>query len=144
MKIASNVEGVVFTNGCFDIPHAGHGWLLRKAKELGSFLVVGVDSDRSVVKVKGREPIFGEDERLALVKAHADVDVAFVFETEELEGIIEEIRPSVIVKGDDYKTELEVVGWQYAQVRLIPRLPHISTSEIMRRVMDRLCPREEV
>lgn len=138
---------VVFTNGCFDLLHAGHVHLLRAARELGDHLVVGLNSDQSVARLKGSgRPVTTLEDRATIVSALEMVEVVVVF-PEELVAAIEDrkmhdtpqdllklLRPDVLVKGGDYTIE-EVVGREYAgQVRVIPLLPDRSTSGLLRRL----------
>jgi rfaE bifunctional protein nucleotidyltransferase chain/domain len=100
----------VFTNGCFDILHPGHVALLHHAKHLGHYLLVGLNSDRSVRALKGSgRPIQSEAARAQVLAALADVDGVFVFDDETPLRVIEALLPDVLVKGGDYKPE-DVVG----------------------------------
>lgn len=101
---------IVLTNGCFDLLHAGHIKLFATAKALGDFLIVAIDDDASVRKVKGSErPVIGERERVRVLSALGSVDAVVVFSTERLEDLIDRIRPDILVKGDNYPPE-EIVG----------------------------------
>ena len=138
---------VVFTNGCFDLLHAGHVHLLRAARELGDHLVVGLNSDQSVARLKGPDrPVMPLEDRTAIVGALEMVEVVVVFPKEPVAAIEESelhdtpeellklLRPDVLVKGGDYTID-EVVGREYAgQVRVIPLLPHRSTSLLLQRL----------
>ena len=94
---------VVFTNGCFDILHRGHVELLRQARELGDCLVVGLNSDRSVEKLKGSgRPIQSEENRAILLNALEAVDYVTIFDEETPLALICELQPHVLVKGADY------------------------------------------
>ncbi len=100
----------VFTNGCFDILHPGHVALLAHAKRLGHYLMVGVNSDRSVRALKGQgRPVQREADRAALLAALTGVDGVFIFDEETPRVVIEALKPDVLVKGGDYKPE-DVVG----------------------------------
>lgn len=133
---------VVFTNGCFDVLHVGHVELLRAAKSFGDLLVVGMNSDSSVRRLKGpRRPILGEIERSHVLAALETVDYVVLFEEDTPEGLLREIRPDVLAKGSDY-SKSEVVGREIVEeyggeVRLIPVVPGISTSDIVARVLER-------
>lgn len=124
---------IVFTNGCFDLLHAGHLRLLTQAARHGDVLVVAVDSDRSVRRLKGeRRPIVGQDERLALVAALDVVDAVVCFESDELEALVAAVRPAVLVKGADYRVA-DVVGGDTVvaaggRVELVELLEGLSTS----------------
>lgn len=122
---------VVFTNGCFDIIHFGHIHLLKSAKTLGKKLVVGINSDASVKKLKGPErPYNNQNIRLAQVKALPYVDEAYIFEEDTPYELIKKVKPDIIVKGGDY-TEDDVVGKDLAQVEIIPLVEGFSTTKII-------------
>ena len=111
-RAASRVlsQTFVFTNGCFDVLHPGHVALLRHAKRLGHYLLVGINSDRSVRALKGAgRPARREEDRAMVLAALADVDGVFVFDEETPLRVIETLLPDVLVKGGDYKPE-DVVG----------------------------------
>lgn len=99
-----NKETVVFTNGCFDLLHAGHVRLLRQAKSHGDFLVVGVNSDRSVRRLKGPgRPILPLKYRIEMLSALEPVDCVVSFSEDTPERLIRAIRPDVLIKGGDWK-----------------------------------------
>ena len=101
---------IVFTNGCFDVLHFGHVQYLLEAKKLGDLLVVGLNSDASVRRLKGESrPINGEKERAFVLAALAFVDYVVVFEEDTPKELIEVVKPNVLVKGGDYKIE-NIVG----------------------------------
>ena len=123
----------VWTNGCFDILHRGHFEMFKYAKSLGSKLYVGIDSDYKVNKDKGPDrPFFSEDDRSKLVSAIKYVDKVYIFNTtHELESLIKNINPFILIVGSDWKDKT-VVGEQYAQhVRFFDRLPYYSTTNIL-------------
>ncbi len=130
---------IVFTNGCFDILHRGHLECLRRAGELGDLLVVGVNTDDSVRRLKGpRRPYVGEADRAALVAALECVDFACKFDEDTPLELIRELRPDVLVKGKDYDIS-EVVGAEDVrswggEVHLIDLVGGLSTSDIIRRI----------
>ena len=100
----------VFTNGCFDILHPGHIALLHHARRLGHYLLVGVNSDRSVRALKGAgRPVLKDGDRALVLAALTDVDGVFIFDEETPLKAIEALKPDVLVKGGDYKPE-DVVG----------------------------------
>ena len=129
-------RSIVFTNGCFDILHAGHLSSLERARDLGDFLVVGVNSDRSVKCLKGEtRPIIGQDNRAALLAGLACVDVVVIFDEETPEALIRTIAPDVLVKGGDYTIET-VVGSDFVigrggRVVTLPLIPGLSTTSIL-------------
>jgi rfaE bifunctional protein nucleotidyltransferase chain/domain len=103
-------KSVVFTNGCFDLVHYGHISYLEKAKELGDILVIGVNTDESVRKLKGpHRPIVKEYDRARLLAAFGFVDAITLFGDETPKELIEECLPSVLVKGSDYEIA-DIVG----------------------------------
>ena len=129
----------VFTNGCFDLIHPGHTELLRRARSLGHYLLVGLNSDRSVRAIKGPErPVQGELARATVVAALASVDYVVLFDEETPLRLIEEILPDVLVKGGDY-APAKVVGREAVeraggQVHLIPLVPGFSSSSLADRI----------
>ena len=97
---------VVLANGCFDLLHVGHVRYLRSARDLGDVLIVAVNSDASVRRLKGQgRPLMGEDERAELVGALAPVDAVVVFDDDTVEPLIRRLRPHVQAKGTDYTPE---------------------------------------
>ena len=130
---------IVFTNGVFDILHAGHVELLRQARALGDLLVVGVNSDRSARLLKGeRRPINAEQDRLALVAALEPVDFAVLFDEETPNAIIRAVRPHIHVKGGDYAEadlpEADVVREFGGRVVILPLVGDHSTSRVIERI----------
>ncbi|MFH1856157.1 MAG: D-glycero-beta-D-manno-heptose 1-phosphate adenylyltransferase [Candidatus Omnitrophota bacterium] len=106
---------IVFTNGCFDVLHAGHVQYLEKAKAFGDILVIGLNSDASVKKIKGdKRPIVGEKDRASVLAALEAVDFVVIFDTPTPLSLIEIIRPDVLVKGADWKTK-DIVGGNLVQ-----------------------------
>jgi D-beta-D-heptose 7-phosphate kinase/D-beta-D-heptose 1-phosphate adenosyltransferase len=128
---------VVFTNGCFDLVHAGHASSLEFARSKGDVLVVGLNSDKSVRGLKGAgRPLVPQGERARLLAAFEAVDYVVVFDEATPAGLVKRIRPDVLVKGDDYRGK-EVVGSDHAgRVELAPLVKGISTSEIIRRIRE--------
>jgi D-sedoheptulose 7-phosphate isomerase len=111
------MEVVVFTNGCFDLLHAGHVELLTEARSLGTKLVVGINSDASVKKIKGAErPFVNENDRAAVLLALEAVDEVRVFDEPTPARLIEEIKPDVLVKGGDWQIS-EIVGADFVLKR---------------------------
>jgi len=119
----------VFTNGCFDILHAGHVRSIEKARSFGDFLFLGLNSDASVRRLKGpSRPINKAADRAVVLAALAAVDAVVVFGEDTPLRLIKALRPDVLVKGADYRNA-EVVGSQYAgRVRLVPLLKGRSTT----------------
>lgn len=131
-------ETLVFTNGCFDLFHPGHLELLRRASMLGDRLVVAVDSDASVRRLKGpRRPVVEESMRTAIIAALGMADAVVVFDGDLLE-LIDDLQPDVLVKGADYRPD-EVVGRSLVENRggrleLVPLLGDYSTSSVLKRI----------
>lgn len=106
---------IVFTNGCFDVLHFGHVRYLLEAKELGDVLVVGLNSDDSVRRLKGpARPINGEKERAFVLASLACVDFVVLFDEDTPEELIKTVRPDVLVKGGDYSLD-QIVGADFVQ-----------------------------
>ena len=111
-KIKAERRKIVFTNGCFDLLHVGHIRYLSQAKKLGDFLIIGLNSDRSVKKLKGKDrPINSFEDRATLLSAINSVDLVIKFEEQTPENLIKDIAPDVLVKGGDYNIE-DIVGYQ--------------------------------
>lgn len=127
---------VVFTNGCFDLLHTGHLYLLQRARALGDLLVVAINSDLSVAELKGpSRPLIRQDERAAVLAALSCVDYVIVFSEPTPLRTIEAMEPDILVKGTDYALA-EVVGRDFVErrggrVELIPLLSDFSTSAIV-------------
>ncbi len=130
---------IVFTNGCFDLLHVGHMYLLREAKLLGDVLVVGLNSDASVRRLKGdHRPIVSAEDRAYAIAALESVDYLVIFDEPDPMDLLNLIRPHVLVKGDDY-AESEVVGADFLKTyggvtRLIPIRRGISTSRLLEKI----------
>ncbi len=133
---------VVFTNGCFDILHTGHSRYLQVAKSYGDILVVAVNSDESVRKLKGdKRPIMPQAERAEMVASLAMVDYVTVFEEEDPHRVIAELMPNVLVKGGDWAVD-EIVGKDIVEtgggkVYSIPYIEGASTTGIIERILEK-------
>ena len=130
---------IVFTNGCFDILHAGHVRYLAAARELGDYLLVGLNSDASVRRLKGPErPLNTQDDRAEVLAGLAAVDGVVIFEDETAEGLVREIQPEVYVKGGDYQVknlpEADIVAGYGGQTVLLPEVPGRSSSNVIRKI----------
>lgn len=131
---------VVFTNGCFDILHPGHVDYLRRARELGDLLVVGVNSDASVRRLKGRcRPVNPEQDRVAVLAGLECVDRVVIFNQDTPLELIREVRPDVLVKGGDWPVE-KIVGRDVVEesggtVLSLKLLSGYSTSGIIDRIL---------
>jgi D-beta-D-heptose 7-phosphate kinase/D-beta-D-heptose 1-phosphate adenosyltransferase len=130
---------VVFTNGCFDLLHPGHVKLLSEARRGGDVLVVGLNSDESVKRLKGEgRPILSESDRAQVLGGLDAVDFVVVFDEDTPEALIRELRPHALVKGGDY-TEATVVGAPFVRsyggdVVLVPLVEGRSTSSMLARL----------
>jgi D-beta-D-heptose 7-phosphate kinase/D-beta-D-heptose 1-phosphate adenosyltransferase len=132
-------RSVVFTNGCFDVLHPGHVRYLQQARALGDLLVVAVNSDGSVRRLKGPDrPVNPVEDRVTLLAALACVDHVVVFEEDSPAALIESVRPDVYVKGGDYPPEMvpeaPLVRRLGGQVRTLGYVPDRSTSAIIDRI----------
>lgn len=133
-KLKSDSKKIVFTNGCFDIIHAGHVRYLREAKRLGDILVVGLNSDNSVSKIKPSRPINPQNHRAEVLSSLEMVDYVVIFNEETPYELIKLIRPDVLVKGGDWNKE-EIVGSDIAkETHSLPYIKGISTSKIIERI----------
>jgi len=137
----ANGKKIIFTNGCFDLFHTGHLTLFRKAKALGDILVIGINSDKSVRRLKGKgRPFISEHDRASLLTALDSVDFLTVFEEDTPLELIHALKPHVIVKGGDYKPG-DVVGKEFVEtyggeVHIIPLVQGISTTELARKIKN--------
>ena len=135
---------IVFTNGCFDILHAGHVSYLFQAKKLGDILVVGINSDTSIKRIKGKKrPIIPEEARALLVASLYFVDYVTVFEEDTPIELIKAIKPHIHVKGGDYIAE-ELPEYQTikdigGEVKILPLLKGVSTTNIIEEIKKRYC-----
>lgn len=130
---------VVFTNGCFDILHRGHAEYLQKAKTLGDVLIVGINSDASVRRLKGApRPLVPQEDRAFVVAALAAVDFVSIFEEDTPLALIQALQPDILVKGGDYRVEdivgREVVENRGGKVLTIPLVPNRSTTDLVARI----------
>lgn len=132
---------IVFTNGCFDLLHLGHVRYLRAAKELGDILVVGLNSDDSVRRLKGPgRPLINEAERAEILAALEFVDYVTIFEEDTPINIISAVEPDILVKGGDWPVEKivggEIVTRRGGKVIAIPFTEGKSTTGIIKRIID--------
>ena len=139
-KAKKEGKRVVFTNGCFDILHRGHVSYLSQAKECGDYLVVGLNSDRSVRVIKGKHrPVTPERERAELLAALCFVDGIVVFDEADPLAIITYLQPQVLVKGADW-AEDDIIGAEEVkksggEVKRIPLYQGVSTSDIIHKIV---------
>jgi rfaE bifunctional protein nucleotidyltransferase chain/domain len=131
---------IVFTNGCFDLLHLGHVDYLAKAKDLGDRLIIGVNTDASVRRLKGKfRPLQDENSRLHLLAALEVVDAVVLFDEDTPYELIKQVQPDVLVKGADYKPE-SIVGYDIVtsrggKVETIEYLEGYSTTSIEQRIL---------
>jgi D-glycero-beta-D-manno-heptose 1-phosphate adenylyltransferase len=132
---------VVFTNGCYDLLHPGHVRLLEQARSLGDLLVLGLNTDASVARMKGpSRPLTSENDRAELASALAAVDAVTLFDEDTPRELIAELLPDVLVKGADWshfiagREEVEAAG---GQVLTVPLEPGLSTTNIVKELLAR-------
>ncbi|MDB6060256.1 MAG: rfaE [Verrucomicrobiaceae bacterium] len=134
-------EKIVFTNGCFDILHAGHVGYLQQARALGDRLIVAINSDASVTRLKGpTRPINSVDRRMAVLASLKAVDWVISFDGDTPEALLEQLRPDILVKGGDYGKE-QVVGWQIVEgyggsVKVLSFFDDCSTTGIVNKILQ--------
>ncbi len=143
-RLRKEKKKIVFTNGCFDLIHPGHVRCLYQAKKEGDFLIVAINSDSSVRRIKGeKRPILSEKERAEIISALSFVDAVVIFQEDTPESIIREILPDVLVKGGDWKEE-EIVGADIVKrnggrVVRVPYEAGFSTTSIIEKIKKRYC-----
>jgi len=129
-------EDIIFTNGCFDIIHSGHIQYLKKSKELGKCLVVGLNSDNSVRKLKGESrPINNQDDRAIVLNELKSIDFVIIFDEDTPYNLINSIKPFIITKGGDYQINgvvgKDIIESYGGRVELINYLEGKSTTNII-------------
>ena len=130
---------IIFTNGCFDLLHIGHIELLKFAKSLGNYLIVAINSDDSVKRLKGlSRPINNEITRKTILESIKYVDEVVIFNEDTPLEVIKKSQPNIIVKGGDYKKE-DVVGYEFEklgllEIKLFNYIPNNSTTSIIERI----------
>ncbi len=132
---------IVTTNGCFDIFHAGHASLLTKAKRLGDILIVGLNSDTSIKRIKPGRPIVPENERATVLAALESVDYIVLFQEDTPHNYLKAVKPHIHVKGTDRSIDqiiekdiLEKLG---AELKLIQITEGVSTTNIIEKILDK-------
>ena len=134
-RLRAEGKRIVFTNGCFDILHAGHVRYLGQARRLGDVLIVGLNSDGSVSAIKPGRPINSEKNRALVLAALAAVDYVVVFSGKTPYNLIKAIKPDILVKGGDWKKE-DIIGSDIAKETLsLPFLKGISTTGIIEKII---------
>ena len=127
---------IVFTNGCFDVLHRGHIDYLEKSKKLGTKLVIGLNSDASVRRLKIGRPINTQEDRKFVLLSLRCVDEVIIFDDDTPLNLIQSLKPNIITKGGDYKVS-EVVGSDIVpQTVIIPFLPGYSTTNILNKMSE--------
>jgi D-beta-D-heptose 7-phosphate kinase/D-beta-D-heptose 1-phosphate adenosyltransferase len=139
-EVLQKSKRVVFTNGCFDILHAGHVKYLKEAKSFGDILIVGLNSDTSVKRLKGEgRPINCQSDRAEVLAALESVDFVVIFDEDTPYNLIKEIKPDILVKGGDYRGK-EVVGSDIAkETKLVDFVDGKSTTNIINKAKGSLC-----
>ena len=141
-KLKDENKKVVFTNGCFDLIHAGHVDYLSKARNLGDVLIVGLNSDASVTRIKGeKRPILLEAERAFVISNLKPVDYVTIFEEDTPGRLIDELIPDILVKGADWAIEnivgRDIVEANGGEVKTINFVNNQSTSKIINSILDK-------
>jgi D-beta-D-heptose 7-phosphate kinase/D-beta-D-heptose 1-phosphate adenosyltransferase len=133
-RLKSEGKKVVFTNGCFDIIHAGHVRYLTEARKLGDILVIGLNSDSSVSRIKPGRPINPEHQRAEVLSALCMVDYVTIFDEDTPYELIKAVQPDVLVKGADWDIKNIVGADIVREVRTIPFVEGISTTGLIRKI----------
>ena len=129
----------VFTNGCFDILHRGHIELFKYSKKLGTHLVVGIDTDEKVKKDKGStRPFNSLEDRIFILNSIKYIDKVLIFNSKkELQNLVKEVSPDILVKGSDWKGK-EIVGAEWSkEVKFFERIEGYSTTQILESSLNR-------
>jgi D-beta-D-heptose 7-phosphate kinase/D-beta-D-heptose 1-phosphate adenosyltransferase len=141
-KLRNDRKRIVLTNGCFDLLHVGHIKLFSASKQFGDVMIVALDDDDSVKRIKGSErPVISAAERVGILSALDSVDYVVVFDTDKLEEVITSIRPDILTKGSNYESEAvagrETVEKFGGRVELIPITEDISSTRIINDIKNR-------
>ena len=140
-QLKASGKKIIFTNGCFDILHPGHTRYLFATRELGDYLIVAVNSDRSVRSIKGsKRPILNEKIRAELVAALSSVDCVLIFDEDNPLEVIRYLLPDILVKGGDWSEE-EIIGADVVKkaggtVERIPFIKGFSTTDIIKKIRN--------
>lgn len=138
-KSKAKNEKIVFTNGCFDILHVGHVDYLRRAKSLGNILIVGLNSDASVRRLKGkRKPLVTQKNRARVLQALEAVDFIVIFRDLTPLDLIKNIKPDILVKGGDWKAK-DIVGSSFVKsygggVKSLQYIKGFSTKDLIKKI----------
>jgi rfaE bifunctional protein nucleotidyltransferase chain/domain len=137
-------KSIVFTNGCFDILHAGHVRYLAAAKQLGDILVVALNGDASVRELKGDgRPLNSQEDRAEVMAALEAVDYVIIFDEKRVDNLLREVRPRIYAKGGDYTVseldpgEMAALNEIGAQIEILPLVPGKSTSKLVAAIQRR-------
>ena len=136
ISVIRNNKIIGFTNGCFDLFHEGHLYLIKEAKKKCDFLIIGLNSDESVKTLKGESrPIENQEQRVKNLSKMKEVDAIVIFNTETPENIIKDLNPDILIKGGDYN-KTDIVGSKFVienggSVEVIDLLPGYSTTKII-------------
>ena len=136
---------IAFTNGCFDLLHLGHVSYLEKAKKNNRILIVGLNSDQSIRKIKDpKRPILFQKERAVILASLACVDFVTIFNEETPLKLIEAVKPDILIKGADWKRKeavgSDVVKGYGARVEYIRYIPGFSTTRIIEKIVQKCTP----
>jgi len=134
---------IVFTNGCFDLLHLGHVDYLEKAKQLGDKLVLGLNTDASISRIKGpSRPLQDEMSRARIMASLLFIDAVVLFDDDTPLKLIEAIQPDILVKGDDYAVQQivghEVVTARGGEVKTVPLVKGYSTTNIVNKIKEQI------
>jgi len=133
-KLRAEGKRLVFTNGCFDILHVGHVRYLRSARELGDVLLVALNTDQSISRIKPGRPVVSEGQRAEMVASLEMVDYVTLFNEDTPYELIKLLGPDVLVKGGDWKRE-EIVGSDIVpETYSLPYIKGVSTTEIIEKI----------
>lgn len=133
-KLRAEGKKIVFTNGCFDIIHIGHVRYLREARKLGDVLIIGLNSDSSVNRIKPGRPVNLQSHRAEVLAALEMVDYVTIFDEDTPYELITYLRPDVLVKGGDWKKENIVGSDIVPEVHSLPYIKGISTTDIINKI----------
>ena len=141
-NLKSQNKKTVFTNGCFDILHSGHVQYLTEAKELGDILILGLNSDSSVKRLKGKDrPINNEQERAVVLSALYSISYIVIFEDDTPYKLINHIKPDILVKGGDWKPEdivgSDIVSSYNGEVKSLSFIEGKSTTDIINKLKEK-------
>jgi rfaE bifunctional protein nucleotidyltransferase chain/domain len=135
-RLRKDGKKIVFTNGCFDILHAGHVRYLKQAKKLGDVLIIGLNSDASVSGIKPGRPINSEKNRAEVLSSLASVGYVVIFKEKTPYNLVKAVIPDVLVKGGDWKPQ-EIIGSDIAKETFsLPFVKGLSTTRIIEKILQ--------